>query len=88
MHDENNEKEFFIMILKKNRDNRELIVNALNKAIFKVNHLKNIVQKFIETAKYKLWLKSFSFNIKEEIQRIIKQTSFVSMYSEMYNLFC
>ena len=78
------------MISKKNKDqknNRDSIIDALNKAIFKVNHLKNTVQKFVKAAEYKLRSKSSSFNIQEEIQQIIKQTSFIKMYSEMYDLF-
>ena len=79
------------MILKeheKRENDKNSIINALNKTIFEVNHLKNTVQKFVEVVKYELWLESFISNIKQEIQRIIKQTSFVNMYSEMYDLFC
>ena len=57
MHDENSEKKFFIMISKEheNQENdRDLIINALNKTIFKVNNLKDTVQKFVEAAKYEL----------------------------------
>ena len=75
MHDENNEKKFFIIISKehKNKENdRDLIINALNKIILKVNYLKDIVQKFVKATEYKLRLKSFSSDIKKEIQQIIK----------------
>ena len=90
MHDENNEKKFFIIISKehKNQENdKDSTVNVLNKIIFKVNHLKNTVQQFVKAAKYKLQSESFSFNIEKEIQRIINQASFMKMYSEMYDLF-
>ena len=90
MHDENSEKKFFIIILKKDEnqeDDKDSIVNALNKTIFEVNHLKNTIQKFIKAAEYELQSKSFIFDIKEEIQQIIKQASFVNIYSEMYDLF-
>ena len=78
------------MILKEQEDHnndRDSTVNVLNKTIFEVNYLKDIIQQFVKAAKYELQSESFIFDIKEEIQRIIKQTSFVSMYSEMYDLF-
>ena len=90
VHDENNEKKFFIIISKKNEnreDDRDSTVNALNKTIFEVNYLKDTIQQFVEATEYKLQSESFIFNIKEEIQRIIKQTSFINMYSKMYDLF-
>ena len=90
MHDENSEKKFFIIISEERenqKDNRNSTVNALNKAIFEINHLKNTIQKFVKVTEYKLCSESSNFNIKEKIQRIIKQASFVSMYSEMYDLF-
>ena len=51
---------------KNQENNRDLTVNVLKKSIFKVNYLKNIAQKFVKAAEYKLRLESFSFNIKEE----------------------
>ena len=78
------------MISKKNEnqeDDRNLTVNVLNKTIFKVNHLKDTIQQFLNAVEYKLQSENFISDIKKEIQRIIKQTSFVSMYSEMYDLF-
>ena len=59
----------------------------MNKAIFKVNHLKDTIKKFVKVAEYKLRSESFIFNIKEEIQQIIKQASFIKMYNKMYDLF-
>ena len=56
MHKKNNKKKFFIVILKKHknqRDNKNLIVNALNKIIFEINYLKNIIQQFVKVTKYK-----------------------------------
>ena len=90
MHDENSEKKFFTIISKEvaNQENdRNSTVDALNKTIFKVNHLKETIQKFVEAAKYELRSKSFISDINKEISRIIKQASFVSIYSEMYDLF-
>ena len=69
------------------KDDRNSTVNALNKTIFEVNHLKDTIQKFVKATEYKLRSESSSSDIKEEIQRIIKQASFVSMYSKMYDLF-
>ena len=46
MHNKNSEKKFFIIILKevKNQENnRNSTINVLNKIIFEVNYLKNIV---------------------------------------------
>ena len=90
MHDENSEKEFFIMISKEDEDQEDdenSTVNVLNKTIFEAHYLKDTVQKFVKTAEYELRSKSFIFDIREEIQRIMKQASFVSMYSELYDLF-
>ena len=72
---------------KNQKDDRDLTINALNKTIFEVNHLKNTIQKFVKATEYKFQSESFNSDIQEEIQRIIKQASFVSMYSEMYDLF-
>ena len=57
VHDENNEKKFFIMILKERenqKDDRNSTVNALNKTIFKANHLKDTIQKFVKVTEYEL----------------------------------
>ena len=45
------------MISKENKnqkDDRNSTVNALNKAIFEVNYLKDTIQKFVKITKYKL----------------------------------
>ena len=57
MHDKNSEKEFFIIILKENKNqesNKNSIIDALNKIIFKVNYLKETIQQFVKAAKYEL----------------------------------
>ena len=69
------------------KDDRDSTVNALNRAIFEVNYLKDTIQEFVKATEYKLCSKSSSSDIKEEIQQIIKQASFVSMYSKIYDLF-
>ena len=69
------------------KDDKDSIENVLNKAILEVNYLKDTIQKFVKATEYKLRSESSSSDIREEIQQIIKQASFVNMYSEIYDLF-
>ena len=60
MHDKNNEKKFFIIISEEHKNqevDKNSTANVLNKTIFEINHLKDIVQKFVEATEYMLRIK-------------------------------
>ena len=70
VHDENSKKKFFTMISEERenqKDDRNSTVDALNKAIFEVNHLNDTIQKFVKATEYKLRSESSNSDIKEEI---------------------
>ena len=47
------------------KDDRDSTINALNKVIFEVNHLKNTIQKFVKATEYEFRSESSSSNIRK-----------------------
>ncbi len=91
MHDENSDESSFTMIkkseiLNSEKNNMNSTLNAIQQAIHIENQLQETVQSFIDTVE--VILKQEEDNVeKKDLKKLRRQTSFMSMYSEMYFLF-
>ncbi len=73
-------------ILNSEKNNMNSTLNAIQQAIHIENQLQETVQSFIDTVE--VILKQEEDNVeKKDLKKLRRQTSFMSMYSEMYFLF-
>jgi len=95
VHDEKSNKSSFTMIAKsKILDSEEYDSNRLNsteevihQAVEKENQLSETLQAFTIAAEDTLKQEEDYLEVKKDLRKLTNQTSFISMYNELYLLF-
>ncbi len=91
-HDEDSDESAFTMVEEpeipdSEGNDTDYTLEAMRQAIHTGNQLQRIVQTFINAAEDALQQGEDDVDIGKELQQILSQASFMSMYNELYTLF-